>query len=434
MPARLFWNVLGWIGFLFVVLAALNYDGKTPYPGWRAIPPSLGAALMIAAGGRCNGVFSVTCLLSLKPMQALGRISYGWYLWHWPILTLSGVIYIQAGETTRLALALCALFLAAFSFRFVELPIRRNGALLRYPKRIVLGAICASLLMANFALSWNRRAEKARFDPLWTQIEEARSDLSELYAYGCDTWFFSAELTVCAFGDQRATHTAVLMGDSVGAQWFPALKPRFTQLGWRLLVLTKSSCPMVEKSFFYPRIGKEYTVCTEWRQRALDFLREQKPEQVFLGSAVSSGGFSDAEWTEGSRKVLAALSPYVGAITLIRGTPILPFNAPDCLADETFFTNFLAGENRCSAKPDDTRNEAVFAALRVAARDFPNTRLLDMNDAICPDGLCGAQRENLVVFRDNQHLTARFTAHLAEIFSNRLDALWADAKNQEIAE
>ncbi|MDR1849445.1 MAG: acyltransferase [Zoogloeaceae bacterium] len=414
---------------ILIVASAFGYDTNMPYPGWRALIPSLGAALVIMAGhhpaGRNSRTLPVSALLSLRPMQALGRVSYSWYLWHWPILVVGGAIHVQAGLPTRIALALFSLLLATISYRYVELPIRRVDALLHRPSRMVAGTVMVLLLTGWLALQWGNEAWKASHNPEYARFEQARSDLPELYAYGCDTWFYSADVTVCPFGDMNAPHTAVLMGDSIGAFWFPALQSRFTQAGWRLLVMTKSSCPMVDKPFFYARIGKEYTVCAEWRQHALEFLREMKPDHVFLGSSASSGtGFTPSDWTEGTRKVLQVISPHVNEITLIRGTPVLPFDAPDCLANETPLTWLLTGENRCSAIPDNTYNDQVFAALQKAAIGFPNVRLLDMNDAVCPDGRCSAEQEGLIVFRDTQHLTASFAARLAEPFNQRLERLW----------
>ena len=418
-------NCAGWLGLALILSSGLIYGTNAPYPGWRALLPSLGAALVIAAGSRPAGKFSVPALLSLSPLQAIGRVSYSWYLWHWPILIVGGAIYVRAGLPLRLALAAFSLALAAISCRFVELPLRQCDTLLRRPGRMVAGTLATLFLASVLAFSWGNRQAEAQLDPAYEWLGRTRADLPQLYGFGCDTWFSSAMPTVCTFGDENAPHTAVLMGDSVGAQWFPALKPWFERAGWRLLVLTKSACPMVDKAFFYPRIGKEYTVCAEWRQRALEFLRETKPEHVFLGSATISGnGFSATDWTEGTRKVLQAISPHVEKITLIRGTPVLPFDALDCLADETPLTLYLGGKNRCSATPDTTQGDQVFAALQEAASGFANARLLDMNGIVCPDGRCYARAGDLIVFRDTQHLTARFTAHLADAFEQRLKSLW----------
>eukprot|EP01041_Mallomonas_annulata_P024074 gene24074-biopygen16981 len=66
-------------------------------------------------------------------MQALGRLSYGWYLWHWPVLIFARALAPDLGLAASAALALGALGLAALSLKFVETPIRRSPTLASRP-------------------------------------------------------------------------------------------------------------------------------------------------------------------------------------------------------------------------------------------------------------------------------------------------------------
>jgi len=81
--------------------------------------------------------------------------------------------------------------------------------------------------------------------------------LPELYSHDCDSWFHDAIVKPCVFGSADSEKTVVLIGDSIAAQWFVAIPRIFTQPDWRVVVLTKSSCPMVDVDFFYDRIGKQ---------------------------------------------------------------------------------------------------------------------------------------------------------------------------------
>ena len=71
-----------------ILLACTRLGATTPYPGTAALLPVLGAALVIGAG--CAAP-SQGCgrVLALPPMRAIGRVSYSWYLWHWPVLVLA---------------------------------------------------------------------------------------------------------------------------------------------------------------------------------------------------------------------------------------------------------------------------------------------------------------------------------------------------------
>ena len=77
--------IAGWAGLALILLACTRLGATTPYPGTAALLPVLGTALVIGAGcaAAAQGCGRV---LALSPMRAVGRVSYSWYLWHWPVL------------------------------------------------------------------------------------------------------------------------------------------------------------------------------------------------------------------------------------------------------------------------------------------------------------------------------------------------------------
>jgi peptidoglycan/LPS O-acetylase OafA/YrhL len=127
--------VLGWQGALLLATCFLVIGPTTAYPGVAALLPTLGAAALIASGGRAGSPGAL--VLSLEPLRWLGRISYSLYLWHWPVLLLGpialgltpgedGVVVIEPWVTAGLILIATAL--AVLSWRFVEQPFRRARA------------------------------------------------------------------------------------------------------------------------------------------------------------------------------------------------------------------------------------------------------------------------------------------------------------------
>src|SRR5690625_7366407 len=76
-----------------------------------------------------------------------------------------------------------------------------------------------------------------------------------------------------------------------------------------IIGLTKSSCPMVDEPFFYKRIGREFTECASWRDKALDWIAKNKPDTVFIGSTASSA-FSDQQFVEGSKRILDRIADH----------------------------------------------------------------------------------------------------------------------------
>ncbi|HEX5485453.1 MAG TPA: SGNH hydrolase domain-containing protein, partial [Limnobacter sp.] len=241
-----------------------------------------------------------------------------------------------------------------------------------------------------------------------------------IYNMGCDDWYFSSNVNLCAFGQTKnARHTAVIMGDSVGLQWFPAIGEVFNRKDWRLLVITKSSCSMLDQPLFYPRIGRVYTECSVWRKHATEILKKMKPDIVILGSTYTYK-FTKNQWISGTRDLLSQISPFAKHVYILRSTPTIPFDGPTCLAPRSWLYRLLARKNRCVAPAHNARFDDVYAWRELAASHFPNVTSVDMTDAVCPEGKCQAQRNGVIVFRDSRHMTATFTRTLGKRLAKQL--------------
>lgn len=415
----------GWVGLGMVLVTALLIDGGVPYPGSWAMAPTFGAALVLAAGAG-PAPAGVARVLSLRPLQSLGRVSYAWYLWHWPILLLGEQLPWLHNDRGRLALVASSLLVAMASYHWFETPVRRARWLLARPRIAVSAGVVVIALAAAVAMGWNGAARKRMHDPALQPFEAARNDAPMIYRMGCDDWYHSARVRVCEFGDPHARHTAVALGDSVALQWFPAYREIFTRPGWRLLVITKSACPMVDAPFLYTRIGRDYTECGEWRDAALRKLAVLHPEVVVLGSEFTYP-FTQRQWVAGTRAVLARVTANAGRVYLMRSTPTLPFNGPDCSEPRSHLYDVLAGAARCSAPIHDARFDAVDRWIHEAAAPFDNVRLIDLTPSVCPDHECRAERHGRVVFRDTQHLTAGFARSLAPALAAALGPAATDA-------
>ncbi|MEO8671039.1 MAG: acyltransferase family protein [Tahibacter sp.] len=414
---RLMWGI-GWMGLVCIVGSGIFIDANFLYPGAWALFPSVGTAMVLATC-RHPTKAKVHALLSVPPLQAIGRVSYAWYLWHWPILLLGGTTIRMDSGFNRLSLAALSLLIALASFRWVEAPARRQTLWTRRPLTVVLSSSAAMLLASALALRWQNASADLASQPEQTRYQDARNSAPIIYAMGCDDGHRSSNIHLCSFGPDDAVHTAVAIGDSIGLQWFPAIAEVFERPGWRLLVLTKSACPMVNESLFYSRLGREYTECASWRRDALALLAKIKPDVVVLGSSFTYL-FTQDQWLNGTQSVLGSISPIAQHIYLLRSTPVLPFDGPSCLAPGTWLSTRLSPKKSCTAPAYDQHADDVYAWLQQSASHFPNVEPIDMTDAVCPDGLCRAERDGVIVFRDSQHLSAVFAHSLANQLTTRL--------------
>ncbi|MGA7297324.1 MAG: acyltransferase family protein [Rhodanobacteraceae bacterium] len=410
------WRVVsGWLGLGMILLAASLIDGNVTYPGTWALLPSVGAALVLASGPQ-SGTSGVGRLLSLRPMQMIGRVSYAWYLWHWPALLLGATLLDTQSPWVRLLLVGISLLVAALSYHLVETPIRHNRKLLARPRLAVLAGVAVMALAGSLTLRWHQSAMRRMESPAQSVYAAARDDAPAIYPMGCDNWYYSSRLNVCGFGEKNGQHTAVVIGDSVALQWFPAYQRIFDRPGWRLLVVTKSSCPMVDAPIFYAKVGGIFKTCAKWRHKAIQAIATLEPDIVILGSSYTYD-YSRTQWVEGTRHVLRALNGSAKRIYLMRSTPALPFNGPSCLAPRSWLYSALSTKTVCASPANSSRNDRVYHWLQDAAGSFDKVRTVDMIDHVCPNGVCHAKLDGQIVFRDDQHMTASFAASLAPVLA-----------------
>lgn len=405
-------------GMALILITAMCLDGQDRYPGLWAVLPTLGTCSLLLAGshrGGSNGL--IISSLALPPMQWLGRMSYGWYLWHWPMLLLGASVFDVTNGRIRAGLVLLALLLAWLSYHLIEQPIRRaRNWPLSAAKTILLSLVMMTSVVASM-LHWQETALSHPDEP----VARMHDQVPKIYGMGCDSWFQDADLVPCVFEPKirPARTTFVVIGDSIGLQWFPAFAKMSEQHGWRLVVLTKSACPMVDEPIYYQRIGRDYIECTQWRAKALEYLRELQPDAIVMGSSQTYD-FTAEQWLHGTQRILEQLSGASRNIGILRATPVLPVSGEMCVNTTTPLRDWLTRGLRCTGSASNARDESVANALSHAAQGFHGVNLIDMNDAVCLDDTCGAVRDGMLVFRDTQHLTVEFAETMKGALQQRI--------------
>ncbi|MBN1174110.1 MAG: acyltransferase, partial [Micromonosporaceae bacterium] len=145
-------------GIVVIVAAGVLYRDTMAFPGYLATVPVLGAAAVIIAGCQRRHWTPVGWLLARPAMQRIGKLSYSWYLWHWPVLIVVPIaVGLPPNLGWNLLLAVWSLALAAVCNALVEDPVRFSRVLRRRPWRSVrLGLVLSATVAvaAGAAIIW----------------------------------------------------------------------------------------------------------------------------------------------------------------------------------------------------------------------------------------------------------------------------------------
>ena len=135
-------EVLAWAGLGLIAFGIFGLSGADTFPGFNALYPAAGAALVILFGERA----SLGTALRVRPLVYVGLVSYALYMWHWPIIVFFVRAFGSPGAGAVVLLAFVSLAAAAMTRVLIEAPARRM--LRRSPTSVVnAGAVaCLALL------------------------------------------------------------------------------------------------------------------------------------------------------------------------------------------------------------------------------------------------------------------------------------------------
>ena len=400
-------SALSAAGLGLIVLAVLALDQLTAFPGYAALLPSMGAAMMLL-GARQPGRSVMARTLNSRPAAIIGDASYAWYLWHWPLLVLSDTAFAKQGLVMSIAAASVSLALALLTQRFVENPIRYGASL---PHRVVLASWFAlsGLTVGIMATEW--RAAKAEMaSPAQAHLVMARSAQPRIYSDGCHADIFRKEPMNCVYGDGASEISIALVGDSHAAHWFPALEAVALSKGWRLISFTKSGCPAVSVTPFNDRLRRSYEECEQWRELAFKRIEEARPTFVMLGSK-SNYKLAESDWGSGLRKTVQRVEKHAGHIFVLADVPLPGFDVPVCLGRPG-----TDRETSCSFSRGSTPMHAIEREyLKNSGASY-----LDFTIHICPAAVCKPTLDGEIIYSDSNHLSATYSASLAPQFAKVL--------------
>lgn len=422
--------VLAILGLLLLAGCMLGMPAPQGYPGWQAMLPCLGTALVLAAGVSTGNTGVAQRWLANGVLQHIGRISYSMYLWHWPLLVLARYTLFRELTPAELCVYGLALWgISWFSWRWIECPPRGMLGGLRWSTPRVASLVGASAIVAAaWAVGLQlTQGLPQRWNAIAQSLASAALDVNPLRAR-CDRLDPQqvAGGQACRIGQVArggaTPPTYALWGDSFGDALAPGLDQLGKDWGKEGVALTYSGCfpllgvkqqePRCEAfakaavAYFQAHPEIKHIVWVSRWTTALTGTRfgQFHQDDIFITDAQSQ----ERSAAENKRVFLRALERTVAAlgdrrITLVAHIPEQRYDVPRALAMKQQFD--LRMSVPVSMAVHQRRQQALRDALAGAKLPSDRVRVLDLGQHLCDQGQCLVQSDGGVLYADDNHLS-----------------------------
>jgi len=415
-------QVLALLGFGLIFWPSFTYGPFTLFPGLAAVPPVLGTVLLIVSG---SGPGAPATPLAWRPAVLLGDISYGLYLWHWPLIVFSNRLFPQQ-TLAPLAAVVVAVLISVFQYRSIELPIRNKSEWQGIRAfRVLAAAAVISVVTAGLVTLASRSGLGLEAESSFERLESAASKCS----------FVDGVLAVdesCS-SDIENEFRLMLVGDSQAAALSNGFIEAAKALNAGYLMAFGNSCPV------HLRPNEIRPDCEKIQSATRDMVSSFDPDVLVIANAsdlyVSRGGFGKpdtqirmedgrlpsnyrealANWTSG---VVGALTiePFSGrAVVYVQMIPVAPVRTPTLLHREVRVEKFALSESF-------DRN-LIVEAEREAMKQVEPLRVLDPASVLCSSGQCMLYEKGEPIYADLYHLNSRGATLLVDELSRMISEL-----------
>ena len=437
--------VLGFSGLGMVIASGLFIRSSAQFPGPIALLPTVGVGLIIIAGIQKRKT-AVSALLSWRPLQYLGKISYSIYLWHWPLFVIP---LIAMGHplklAVRVALIAITLVISAASEKFVEAKFRLGRLKANRPLRTYLAAAFSILILISSSvgvraevLNKVHKPHKAVIvisnlltavvrpttvdapvpEDLYPSLFDAKNDHPISYTDRCNVQVNGlASSSPCIYGDTTSTVTVALFGDSHALAWFPAINRVATNNHWKLFSQTMSACGPPDLGQWNAQAAKVLKNCPIWREAAIQKIIAAKPLFVLLTGtrgfvAVHADG-TIAPVTENASLWSAGMKRTLDKFKAAGIRPIMISDIPFANNDPTICLSLHPKSSIACATPVVRAINSDWVLLERKVAMAEKVTLIEPQMWLCPSSPCPVILNNILIYLDASHMTATFSQTLS---------------------
>jgi peptidoglycan/LPS O-acetylase OafA/YrhL len=417
-------TALGVAGYGGIIASALLLSDATTFPGYVAILPVAATALAIHSAAPTPRL--------ARPMIWLGDNSYGWYLWHWPLIVFAAAYWPRAGAFPLVAAAAISLVPAVLSRQLLEQRLIPRITRVHVRRSTALVTI-ASITLPFLAIAISKPiTTRVHTTAGVEQIDTMAASKQVHEENGCAKKVPLGARTpaACIVNPEGAT-TIALIGDSNSSQYDIALDAVAQASDARLEKATADGCPMITSAD--PPGGPD-GACAAYLAQTLAELQAHPRDIVIISTSTSEwlwwtrqrGVPTIEDYTDRFSSVLEAIAETGRRTILISELPKPRWTLPswdpaDCsaLAAADDFDRCMYPVHR----PESTPMFAKALSIETAATATAGAERWDLTEEICPGAMCTAYVDRSPVWSDNDHITLetanRLIPELLELLRSR---------------
>jgi peptidoglycan/LPS O-acetylase OafA/YrhL len=433
-------DLLSVLGLAMIVASVFGYSEETPFPGWQALLPCVGAALIIYAG--TTGPSLVGRLLSVRPMRGLGLISYSLYLWHWPLLAFARYWAIRQCTALELTgVVILAVLVSIVSWRFVEQPFRgKNAVFTRKPLFAVAGLVLVTFTASGLYLAkrqpypasigWAEADVPLIITPAPGQHSEQclpKFSASGVPSDGCVIGSPEAkELTFLAWGDSHAQVLSFPLGkvanDAGKAGLAYAVMACPPIIGVRkvspgIALEDNDFCWRSNEGAFRmimqtPTI-KDVVLVARWQWHATSFgYASEWNHRIYLYKDGSKVRMTESEVEDAIVETVRTLIAAGKRVHFVESAPEFSYRAPESVGRVLMYGR----DPRMLDEPVGPVEERAAIVRRIADRfkSEPKFKLIPTHDLFCKSDVCSFRSPRGPLYYDSNHFGALANGMLGE--------------------
>ena len=432
------------LGLSAIAATILLRIDLTPFPGWWAAVPVVGAALIIAGGPETR----LSRLVLTNPIATwIGLISYPLYLWHWPLLSFTWIFEnAPLSRGLRVTLVTASVVLAWLTFQFVERPIRRRRsprhAVVLLASMIVVAAIGYATYVSGGVPS---RAVARAAQPYVSSAQVFKFDCFETESVGvADSW-------PCHLNPSGSKARAMVVGDSHALALMPAFEQVARNRGEDVVAATAGGCPPL---LGVQRQDGKARRCPQLNEQVLSYVTSNGISDVYLvafwsyyttgldyeglrhgllttGAGPATIAGSHAAFEQGLDTTLASYRAAGVTVHIVQNVPTQLRSVTKLIHDVVMSRGDPDAAIRSVSVPiTEHRRLSSYASAAFARRDIrPDVSLpavlLDLDAVYCGDGVCPFAGPGVSYYADTLHLSISGARLAVPLIAERFAAIAA---------